>query len=314
MNARLEELIRGSAGLAAAKGRTLTAEEEERLRSLGYTSFAGGGAKSEYPDPKDKLDLLKLIQQAETADLEGNFRLSEDTYARLLTLIPDAPASYVNLALAQARLQKFDETIATLKQGISRIPKSVILMARLGHTYLVTGRLQEAFDTMAEVLQIDPNFVDALTVSAGVLDSAGKKAEARAYYERAIAVEPESKYLRMSYAMNLASSGLIDRAIDVYKRLCDDNPEDASLRQYLGIAYGVKGDYASAIENLTQAVYIQPTPTAYFNLAVAYRNTGDIKEAIRYIGLYLDDPKGETETNVNAARAELARLEKTLSK
>jgi arylsulfatase A-like enzyme/Flp pilus assembly protein TadD len=314
MNAQLEELIKGSAGLAAAKGRKLTAEEEERLRSLGYTSFAGAGAKSEYPDPKDKLDLLKLIQQAQGCDFEGKYEEAVDIYKQIVPLIPDAASSYVGLALAQARLKRFDEAIQTLQLGIARIPDSVVLLSRLGHTYLVTNRFQEAYDTMAKVLQLDPKYVEALTVEAGVMDTFGKKEEARRFYERAIAIEPNNLFLRMSYAMNLASSGLIDRAIDAYKKLCEDYPEDASLRQYLGIAYGLKGDYPSAIEILKQAVTIRPTPTAYFNLAVAYRNTGDIKEAVRYLGLYLDDPKGESEANVNAARAELARLEKSLAK
>jgi arylsulfatase A-like enzyme/tetratricopeptide (TPR) repeat protein len=314
LNRRLEDLIKGNIGIAAAKGRTLTAEEEERLRSLGYTSFAGGSARTEYPDPKDKLDLLALIQQAEACNFEGRYQESEDIYSKLITLIPDSPASYVNLALAQARLKKFDETIRTLQQGVSRIPNSVLLLSRLGHTYLVTGRLEQAYKTMAEVLKLNPNHVDALTVSAGVLDTIGDREAARGFYERALAVEPESKYLRMSYAANLASSGLIDRAIEVYKKLCEDNPEDASARQYLGIAYGVKGDYASAIDSLKQAVFIRPTPTAYYNLAVAFQKSGDVRESIHYLELYLADPKGESEANVKAARADLARLEKTLAR
>ena len=314
MNARLEELIKASAGLAAAKGRTLTAEEEERLRSLGYTSFAGAGAKSEYPDPKDKLDLLKLIQQAQGCDFEGKYEESVDIYKQIIPLIPDAASSYVGLALAQARLKRFDEAIQALQLGIARIPNSIVLLSRLGHSYLVTGRLEEAYKTMAEVLKLNPKYVEALTVSAGVMDTFGRLEEARGFYERALAIEPRSLFLRMSYAMNLASSGLIDRAIDVYQKLCEDYPEDAALRQYLGIAQGMKGDYASAIENLKQAVSLRPTPTAYFNLAVAYRNTGDLREAVRYLGLYLDDPRGESEANIAAARAELARLEKGLSK
>jgi arylsulfatase A-like enzyme/Flp pilus assembly protein TadD len=312
LNRRLEELIKGNAGLAAAKGRSLTAEEEERLRSLGYTSFAGPGAKTDYPDPKDKLDLLALVQQAEGCDFEGRYQESEDIYSKLVTLIPDSPASYVNLALAQARLKKFDETIRTLQQGISRIPNSVVLLSRLGHTYLVTGRLEEAYKTMAEVLKINPKYVDALTVSAGVLDTIGDREAARGFYERALAVEPESRYLRISYAANLASSGLLDRAIEVYKKICEDNPDDSAARQYLGIAYGVKGDFASAIESLKQAVIIRPTPTAYYNLAVAYQKSGDAREAIHYLDLYLADPNGESEANIKAARADLARLEKSL--
>ena len=35
-----------------------------------------------------------------------------------------------------------------LKLGIARIPNSVVLLSRLGHTYLVTNQLQQAYDTM----------------------------------------------------------------------------------------------------------------------------------------------------------------------
>jgi arylsulfatase A-like enzyme/Flp pilus assembly protein TadD len=312
MSGRLDDLIRQGAGVGSGRGRALTTAEEERLRSLGYTSFAG--AKSDYPDPKDKLDLLKSIQRAEGFDFEGRYAEAEALYKELVSVIPDSPASYVNLALSQARQQKFDETIQTLRRGIERIPGSEILLVRLGHTYLVTGRLQEAFDTMAEVLKSNPENVDALTVSAGVLDTLGKKEEARTYYGRAIAVEPESKYLRVSLAFNLASSGRIGEAIEVYKTLTQEYPGDAVLHQYLGIAYGFQGDYAAAIDSLKQAIYIRPTPTAYFNLAVAYRQTGEIAEAVRYLKMYLENPEGESEQSIRAARAELERLEAGLKK
>jgi arylsulfatase A-like enzyme/Flp pilus assembly protein TadD len=312
MSARLDELVRRGAGIASAGGRKLTTAEEERLRSLGYTSYAG--AKSDYPDPKDKLNLLKSIQQAEAYDFEGRYAEAEVFYKELITLIPDSPASYVNLALSQARQKKFDETILTLKRGIERIPGSEILLVRLGHTYLVTGRLQEAFDTMTEVLEINPENVDALTVSAGVLHTLGKKEDARNYYEKAIAVEPESKYLRASLAFNLASSGRVDEAIELYKKLTQEFPGDAVLHQYLGIAYGFQGSYAAAVESLKEAIYIRPNPTAYFNLAVAFRQMGDIPEAVRYLRMYLENPEGESEQSIRAARAELERLETGLKK
>jgi len=315
LNNRLESLLKESAGLsgAAASRSRLTAEEEERLRSLGYMSFAGS-AKSDYPDPKEKLDLLRLMQQAEAYEFEGRYEEAFPIYQKLLDLIPDAASSYVNLALCQARLKRFEETIQTLQKGLARIPRSEILLSRLGHTYLVTGRLQNALETMARGLEVSPENVDALTVSAGVLETLGKTEESRSYYERAMAVEPENKYLRVSYAFNLASSGEMDQAIEVYKKLIQDYPDDASLFQHLGIAYGIKGDYAKAIDSLKQATYILPTPTAYFNLAVAYERAGEVSEAIRYLRLYLENPKGESEQRIRVAQSELARLEKSLQK
>ncbi|MCX6577835.1 MAG: sulfatase-like hydrolase/transferase, partial [Candidatus Aminicenantes bacterium] len=122
---------------------------------------------SAFPDPKEKIDLLRLIQQAQAYELEERYPEAERVYRRILEDIPDSPAGYVNLAIAQARQNKFDQAIETLGQGIARIPDSEILLVRLGHTYLVTGKSQEALKTMDKVLALNPQNVDALTVCAG---------------------------------------------------------------------------------------------------------------------------------------------------
>lgn len=311
---KLEGLVMKSAGVAAGPGRALTAEEQERLRSLGYVNFSGGGAASSTADPKDKLDVLKLAQLAEGFELEGRYAEAKDAYARLLELVPDSPASYVNLALSEARLQKFDEAIATLRLGTERMPDSAVLRVRLGHTYLVTGRPAEALASMDRVIALEPRNVDAYTAAASALDALGRKAEARRYLEKAIAVEPENKFLRTSLAMNLASAGNVGQAIEVYKALVADYPGDQVLRQHLGVAYGVAGDYADAIASFKQAIALNPTPTAYLNIAVASKRAGDIAEAVRYLRLYLADPKGESPASVRTAEAELRALESSLKK
>jgi tetratricopeptide (TPR) repeat protein len=314
LDRKLGDLVRKSAGLAAGPSRPLTAEEQERLRSLGYVNFSGGGAASSAADPKDKLDVLKLAQLAEGFELEGRYAEARDAYARLLELVPDSPASYVNLALGEARLRKFDEAIATLRLGTERMPDSAVLHVRLGHTYLVTGRAAEALASMDRVIALEPRNVDAYTAAASALDALGRKAEARGYLEKAIAVEPENKFLRTSLAMNLASAGDVGQAIEVYKALVADYPGDQVLRQHLGVAYGVAGDYANSIESFKQAIAINPTPTAYLNLAVALKKAGDVPAAVESLRLYLADPKGESPASVKAAEAELRALESSLKK
>ena len=314
LDRKLEDLVRKSAGLAARPSRALTAEEQERLRSLGYVNFSGGGAASSAADPKDKLDVLKLAQFAEGYELDGRYAEARDAYARLLELVPESPASYVNLALSEARLQKFDEAIATLRLGTERMPDSAVLHVRLGHTYLVTGRAAEALASMDRVIALEPANVDAYTAAASALDFLGRKAEARGYLEKAIAVEPENKFLRTSLTMNLASAGNVGQAIEVYKALVADYPGDQVLRQHLGVAYGVSGDYANSIESFKQAIAINPTPTAYLNLVVALKKAGDVPAAIESLRLYLADPKGESPASIKAAEAELKSLEASLKK
>lgn len=307
---RLEAMILDSP-VPAVTG-TGTAEDLEKLSSLGYISLAPVGTVSTYPDPKEMVDLLRLIQQAQALEYQENFSEAEKIYQEILEETPDSPASYINLALAQAQQKKMDLAIETLKKGQERLPDSEIILVRLGHTYLVTGKYWLAFETMQRVLVDNPENVDALTVCASILDAAGRKEEAKNFLERALAIEPESKHLRASLASNLASSGRFEEAIEIYKALINDFPEDQSLYQYTGIAYSYLGDHDQAIFYLKQAVAITPTRSGYFNLAVACEKAGQIKEAAQYFKLYLENSQGDDPEKINLAQKELEKLEKQL--
>ncbi|MDI6845786.1 MAG: tetratricopeptide repeat protein [Candidatus Saccharicenans sp.] len=308
---RLEELILGSGGYSASQ--TRRPEDLERLRSLGYLNLAPAKEPASYPDPKEKIDLLKLVQEAQAYEYQEKYELAEEAYRKILDETPDSPASYVNLALILARQNRMDEAVEILNRGLQRLPDSEILLVRLGHTYAFSGKFLLALKTMEKVLSVNPRNVDALTVSAGILDAAGRKKEAWDLYRRALEVEPESKTLRASLAASLASAGRLQEAIEIYKKLIEDYPNDQSLYQFAGLAYSYLGDHDQAIFYLKQAVAIMPTRSGYFNLAVACEKAGRIKEAIEYFRLYLENSSGDRKEAVEAARRELERLEKKLS-
>ncbi|MGZ5438908.1 MAG: sulfatase-like hydrolase/transferase [Candidatus Aminicenantales bacterium] len=310
-----EELLRLTPSPGATGGQAAArTDDRERLRSLGYVNFSPAKPGAEAADPKDKISLLKLVQRAQALEIEGKFADAEQADLEIVAAIPDSPESYVNLAIVQARQNAFDRALATLGQGLARMPDSEVLLVRLGHTYLVSGKPREALETMDKVLALNPESVDALTVSAGILDATGRKGEARTYYERALAVEPESRHLRMSYAGNLASTGALKEAIGVYERLIVDFPEEQAFYQYAGIAHSYLGEYDRAITLLRQALAIRPTPVGFFNLAVAYEKRGDLKEAAEALRMYLQNSQGESEANISKARAELENLEKKIGK
>lgn len=312
---RLEaELLRLAAPAGASGGQAVRADDRERLRSLGYVSFAPARPGAAAPDPKDRIGLLKLVQQAQAFELEEKFAEAERVYLQIVAEIPDSPESYVNLAIAQARQNRFDRAVETLGRGLARMPDSETLLVRLGHTYLVSGKPGEALETMVKVLGYNPRSVDALTVAAGILDASGRKAEARALFERALEIEPEGLHLRTSYAANLASSGALKEAIAVYRTLIEDFPEEQAYYQFAGIAHSFLGEFDQAVELLRQALAIRPTPVGFFNLAVAYEKRGDLKEAAEALRMYLRNSRGESEDNIRKARAELETLEKKIGR
>ena len=310
--ARLEDAIaRYSSGIKPGK-KELTAEEKEKLRSLGYLSQSAGAPQGPLPDPKDMVEELRMNQQAEIHEFEGNYAEAARVYERILSLRPENPTNYVNLALTRAKMNEFDEALRVLEQGVARIPDSEVLLSRLAHTYMVMGRLEKAMDVWQAVLVTNPRYFDALLASGWILDFTGKLEEAGVYFNRAQEVEPENRFLRKYSAENLAKRGMIKEAINVYELLKEDYPDDYEIFQNLGIAYGYAGDLSRSIENLKKAVALHPTPVAYSNLAVASRKAGAIQEAIDYLKLYLGNPEGENEESINSARQELAYLEKLL--
>ena len=238
LKARLESAFKSGPGPADA-GRTLTAEEKTRLRSLGYVDYSDPKTRSSAIDPKDRVGELKMIQDAEKFEYEGRFAEAADLHARMLALRPDAASSYINLALVQARMKRFDEAVATLKKGLERIPDTEPLLTRLGFTYLFMSRPEDALAAMGEVLKINPRSIDALSVSGVILDGLKRKDEARVFFERVLAIEPENKFIRGALAGNLAGQGRLAEAVPIYVKLTQDFPRDPAPHRLLGIAYGL---------------------------------------------------------------------------
>jgi len=310
MGAGLDNLVREFPSPSRAEKKTLTGEETERLRALGYVAMADGPSGKTLPDPKDQTDELRLIRQAEETEAAGNLPEAAAARQRILAMRPEVASSYVNLAYIQARMMKFDDVIRTLEQGLARVPDSEVLLLRLGNTFMVTGRVKKALEAFDRVLKTNPRSFDALLASALMLDAIGQKTDALAYYRNALQIEPENRYGRTGYAQSLSATGRFGDAIQIYEDLSRNHPDDPAVLQDLGITYSYAGNLSRSIECLEKAISLRPTPVAYFNLARAMVKQGKIGDAVRYLKLYLENPEGESEQTVAQARAELQKLEK----
>ena len=311
---KLENIIADSISPVIAKKKTLTSEEMKRLRSLGYISTSESPTGEDLPDPKDRIEELALIQQAQDSEIQGQFQEAAAIYEKILAMRPDVATSYVNLALMKAQMMEFDETIRILEQGLEKIPESEVLLSRLGHTFMLLGRIKKALDAFDLILKSNPRYFDALLASAWMLDLIGQKEDAQGYFRKALEVEPENKFARKNYADSLASTQRFNQAIAIYLDLKKEYPDDHEILQDLGIALGYVGDISQSIENLEKAASLHPNPIAYYNLAVAKKKVGNIDDAVRYLKLYLEDTEGESQESIDSARAELQKLETRLRK
>ncbi len=305
LKARLGTILQE--GVSSSR-RAASESDIARLRSLGYVDYSDPSGKGGAADPKDKLDELKIVQDAEKAEYEGRFAEAASLHRKMIAQRPDAASSYIGLALSQARLKDFTGAVATLRQGLDRLPDSELLMTRLGYTYLVMSKPQEAAEVMGNILKIHPHSPDALTGLAVILDGTNRRDEARGYFEKALAVEPESKFLRTAYAENLAAGGRMPDAAGIFEALIKDYPKDPAAPKALGAAWARAGDFGKAAEAFLRAIALGPDPDAYYSLGVCYKEKGDTAAAIDSFEKFLAAPGREPAAKIQSARAALARL------
>jgi arylsulfatase A-like enzyme len=185
--------------------RSVSAEEEAKLRSLGY---AGGRSELRpsglLPDPKDKIEDYILYFRGNLFETRGEYEQAEACYQRVLASNPDVPWNYVNLGILQAKMDRPTESIKTLEEGQKRLPGSIVILSHLMAAYLRAGQSADALASGREILAVDPDHFDALYVSGTILVRQNKWDEALSLFERALRVEPENEPLRRSYNQALA--------------------------------------------------------------------------------------------------------------
>jgi len=72
----------------------------------------------------------------------------------------------------------------------------------------------------------------------------------------------------------------LNKSIEFMMKAYAISPNDASLLENLGVAYGLKKDFLKSIEFFKKSIEIKPeNPQTYLNLAGSYQNIGDKEKA-----------------------------------
>ncbi len=218
----------GSAGVEKIETAAMDDRTLAQLRSLGYTS--GFSAPSytltgEGPDPKDRVAVLKLMDEAERAPVSAPPARVIPLLERALGLDPANPLIYYALGaklekagrypdamklyqkaagqgIGSARLHsriadllvrsgRQDEAIAEYETSARINPSDVDSQANLATAYLEKGRLADADRVYRAILVIDPSFAAAYNGLGVVAIQKQDPASARVHFEKAIELDPD---------------------------------------------------------------------------------------------------------------------------
>jgi len=165
--------------------------------------------------------------------------------------LDDAPAEAelrTAVGEAQIRLRKFEDAKESFAAALAVDPKSV--GAQLGRVQLlaIEGKLDEAKSDIDAIVQQQPDSADALRLQAEVMLASGDRAGGRAALERAVSANPTLASSRFALIGLLIADGQFDAAIVQIDAARTIRGNDPRLLYFEALAAVGKQDFTKARE------------------------------------------------------------------
>ncbi|MFT7668947.1 MAG: choline-sulfatase [Planctomycetota bacterium] len=186
LSAELTQLLGANENLAraAAARKELSADEREKLASLGYVGTAAAQDPTvTYRDPKDGIERVQIEQRIRTLLDAGNVDQAEAELAKLLRDEPKNPVFNAHLALIRIRQSRHAEAIPYLEICIANGLDNATTHSNMGTCQFFTEDYPAATKSLEEALKQNPKHLVSLFWLGRTHAAAGEKEKARARFE-----------------------------------------------------------------------------------------------------------------------------------
>jgi arylsulfatase A-like enzyme/Tfp pilus assembly protein PilF len=304
-----EELQRGLQRLAPggdrAQPHAASAEQEERLRSLGYTAGSGGSGPLDdptLPDPRTHVELYDRLQAATVAqgaalarafeDVQritaldpgnpfafgtlasmayrhGSLTIAARAFARALELDPDRPGVRQNYGKLLRELERYAESERELRLAVAQSDDDARTRINLAETLVASHKHDEAAQLLDAVLAKEPSHPEALGVRGRLLAAQGRTRDALPYFEKATATSDPEPFIELARAY--LASGEIARARETAAEALRKSPGHPWAMAVLGTALVRDGQRPAGVEYLDRALNAGPRrPIVWHALAEGF--------------------------------------------
>jgi Tfp pilus assembly protein PilF len=315
MEGELQRALRVLApGGDRAQPRAVTAEQEERLRSLGYTAGSGGGGALDdprLPNPGTRVALYDRLQAAAAArgpalarafdDVveitridpdnpfafgtlasmayrHGSLPLAAQAFQRALELDPDRPGVRQNYGKLLRELGRYAESERELRLAVAASEDDLRSRVSLGETLIEMGKREEAAQLVDAVLARMPADPEALGAKGRLLAAEGRLPEALKYLEQATAGSDPEPFIELARAyLAVGDAAKATEAATTALRKNNGHPWAMAV---LGAALVRSGQRASGLEHLNRALAVGPRrPIVWDSLGEGFESAGDASRA-----------------------------------
>jgi len=312
MSAELQSAVRNLArgGADSARSTTITPEQEQRLRSLGYVAGSGGSGELDdprLPNPRTHIELYDRLQAAVAASgaelpqafeavsaitrLDpgnpfafgtlasmayrfGNLPDAARAFARTLELDSDRPGVRQNYGKLLRELGRLSDSERELRIAVEQTTDDDSrTRINLIETLVAGGKTGEAETLLTAILAREPKNPEALGAKARLLAAEGRIAEALPFFEAATATSDPEPVIELAQAF--LSAGEVAKARAAAARAVAMRPGHPWAMAVLGTALIREGQQAAGLEYLQKAMAAGPRrPVVWMSLARGFETAG----------------------------------------
>ena len=266
---------------------TPSPEEREQLESLGYFSGATTIISANGPDPKDRIQVARLI--AELTGEPMSLPAKEEAYRKIAKQEPSNPLLLLRYGEVLLKLQKYSQAEQVFQRVLDLEYPYVAVYNGLAAVYFHRNQPAKAESILNQALKL--NLADGETYYnlAEFKFNKGDSAGAMIYYDRSIQEGFVPAFLRKARLLEI--QGESDAALRLLQKGEDAAPNDARLNMDRGILLARNKKLPEAIAEFEKALQKDPEEKhLLYNIGLCYYRMGEKEKARGYLKEFLNAP------------------------
>src|SRR5215471_20302460 len=298
------------------------------LISVGCLGFAQTPAPSPASDTKADAYYHFAMGRvyAELAQAYGNqkdyLNKSLQHYQEALKLDPGASMVFEELTDLYIQTNHLKDAVSQAEDILKANPDNIDARRMLGRIYMrmistADNRINEeylkkAIEQLSKVVQQAPKDADTWVLLGRLYGASNNSVESEKAYNKALEAEPDNEDALTGLATLYAALGDNAKAAEKLKAAAEKNPNERTLIQ-LAEAYEELHDYKNAAAAMSKALELQPeNPKIAARLAADLMRAGQLDQALSiFEKLAADDPKNQP---AQMSIAEIYRMKREYGK
>ena len=191
------------------------------------------------------------------------------------------PAQMFAAALQNHRQRRMAEAEGLYRQVLEIDPNHVDALHMLGVLAYQAGRPEAAVDLIGRAIALSGENASFHNNIGEALRYLGRLDEAVGHFTKAAELDPAAAEGHMNLGNALKQQGHLQQAVERYRRALELKPDYAEAHLNLGVALMEQGKEAEAVDHYRHALSVNPRfPEALMNLAIVLQHRGEFEEAV----------------------------------